>query len=248
MAIPSISVINLSSNVKADEVQALIPALQQQVDNDFAPVWNTAANLALIPPGEAPPRGSWWLVLADHSEQAGAAGYHDLTPDGLPLGKVFTKTDVDGGLNWTVTASHEVLEMLVDPSIDLVVFAQTRKTGGTLYAREVCDPCEHEDYSYEIDGVRLSDFVYPAWFDRSQQEGLTQFDFGGHLTAPLQPLPGGHVGAFELSSGGWHLVTPGNEHPAYTKTPPVGSRRERRHRVREDWLASDVTSIAQEAS
>jgi hypothetical protein len=41
-------------------------------------------------------------------------GYHDLTNEGLPLGKVFAGSDMVNGYNWTVTASHELLEMLID--------------------------------------------------------------------------------------------------------------------------------------
>jgi len=50
-------------------------------------------------------------VILDDSDQAGALGYHDLTSDGLPIGKVFAASDLKAGTSWTVTASHELLEM-----------------------------------------------------------------------------------------------------------------------------------------
>ena len=37
---------------------------------------------------------------------------NDVTREGLPLGKVFAKTDQQYGEKWTGTASHELLEML----------------------------------------------------------------------------------------------------------------------------------------
>ena len=70
----------------------------------------------------------------DDSDQASALGYHDMTSEGLPLGKVFGTTNLKFGTNWTVTASHELLEMLGDPSINLTVFIQSNSAAGRLYA------------------------------------------------------------------------------------------------------------------
>jgi len=58
-------------------------------------------------------------VVAEHTGQhrpRRRAGHHDLTPDGLPVGKSFAGTDKHFGHSWTVTASHELLEMLADPT------------------------------------------------------------------------------------------------------------------------------------
>lgn len=57
----------------------------------------------------------------------------------MPLGKVFAGTDLKYGYTWSVTASHELLEMLADPNINLTVLLQNSETAGTLYAYEVCD-------------------------------------------------------------------------------------------------------------
>src|SRR6266581_3514657 len=99
-----------------------------------------------------------------HRDFAGALGYHDLTKQGLPLGKVFAGSDMKLGYNWTVTASHELLEMLADPDINLTAFVQDSDTSGILYAYETADACEADEYGYKIDGVLVSDFVFPSWF------------------------------------------------------------------------------------
>jgi hypothetical protein len=112
------------------------------VSNDFRPLWGADAALTTVAAGTQPPAGSWWLVLLDDSDQANALGYHDLTNEGLPIGKVFVASDLKAGTSWTVTASHELLEMLGDPNINLSVFVQTTTTAGTLYAYEVCDACD----------------------------------------------------------------------------------------------------------
>src|SRR5262245_16316521 len=114
-----ISVINESTLLTDSDVIPVVAALQQQVLNDFRPIWGLDAELTVIPQGTPPPIGTWWLVLLDDSDQAGALGYHDLTPDGLPIGKVFAGSDLKFGMSWSVTASHELLEMLADPNINL---------------------------------------------------------------------------------------------------------------------------------
>src|SRR5271157_173678 len=100
----SISVINQSSVVADADVKRAVAALQKQVSEHFAPAWGVDAMLTFIPSGAAPPPGTWWMVVLDSSDQAGALGYHDLTTDGLPLGKVFAGTDMQYGTQWTVTA------------------------------------------------------------------------------------------------------------------------------------------------
>lgn len=151
-------------------------ALQKQVTNDFRPTWGTDTELIIVPKGTQPTSGSWWPVLLDDSDQANALGYHHLTTEGPPIGKVFAASDLKAGTSWTVTASHELLEMLGDPNVNLTVFVQNSNTAGTLYAYEVCDPCEDDSLGYHIDNILLSDFVYPAWFEGFRTESSTQFD------------------------------------------------------------------------
>jgi hypothetical protein len=181
--------------------------------------------------------------VLDNSDQAGALGYHDVTDQGLPLGKVFAGTDLQSGNQWTVTASHELLEMLADPEINLTVFVQPSQQGGTLYAYEVCDACEADELGYDIDGTMVSDFVYPAWFEPSRQPGSAQFDYASQIQAPLQVLPGGYIGVFDVTSGtGWHQITAQGSARTYSMRPRVGSRRERRRTPRDEWLRSEALS------
>jgi hypothetical protein len=239
MANIQISVVNASTVLSDDAVQLAVPALQTQVHDHFAPAWGTDADLTFVPTGGNPAAGSWWLVILDNSDQAGALGYHDLTQDGLPLGKVFAGTDIQIGAKWTVTASHELLEMLGDPDINLTVFVQPSATKGTLYAYEVCDACEADELGYDINGVIVSDFVYPAWFESFRTANSTQFDYQNQITEPFQILRGGYIGAFDVRSGtGWHQITAAGVPYSYDMRPRLGSRRERRRTLREHWVRS----------
>jgi hypothetical protein len=234
-----ISVINASTVLNDNDIRPVVTALQQQVTNDFRPAWGVDAQLNVVPTGSPPPAGTWWLTILDDSDQAGALGYHDLTPDGMPLGKVFAATDLKYGNSWSVTASHELLEMLADPNINLTVFVQNANTTDTLYAYEVCDACEADNYGYNIGNVQVSDFVYPSWFEDFRAQGSTQFDHTNQIQSPLQLLPGGYIGTFGVTDGsGWTQITADKKLTETLNRGNVGSRRERRRTPRQQWVVS----------
>ncbi|MFI5174428.1 MAG: hypothetical protein ACHQKY_06205 [Terriglobia bacterium] len=241
MANIKVAVINSCTVLTDNQINAAIPALQTQVHRDLAPAWGIDADLTFVPKDTQPPSGSWWLVILDNSDQAGALGYHDLTQEGLPLGKVFAGSDLQLGYEWTVTTSHELLEMLVDPDVNLTVFTQPNAHSGTLYAYEVCDACEADDLGYKIDTTLVSDFVFPAWFESFRTKGSTQFDFGKQIQAPFQLAAGGYIGVFDVTKGtGWHQITAEGAPLTFDMRPRLGSRRERRRTPREQWLKSSL--------
>jgi len=234
-----IAVINESTVLADADVVPVVAALQKQVTLDFRPAWGTDAELSIVAKTAQPPSGTWWLVLLDDSDQANALGYHDLTTEGLPIGKVFAASDLKAGTSWTVTASHELLEMLGDPNVNLTVFVQNSNTAGTLYAYEVCDACEDDSFGYQIDNVLLSDFVYPAWFESFRTEGSTHFDRMNKIQNPLQLLAGGYIGVFNVNSGsGWQQQTAEKHATNLHNRGAVGTRRERRNIPRDVWVAS----------
>jgi len=250
-ATTQISVINESTVLTDAEVTPVVIALQQQVTNDFRPIWGTDAVLKMVPQGTQPPAGTWWLVILDDSDQAGALGYHDLTPDALPIGKIFAASDLKAGTSWSVTASHELLEMLADPNINLTVLVQNANTSGTLYAYEVCDACEEDSFGYQINNVMVSNFVYPAWFESFRPEGSTQFDRMNRIQKPLQLLAGGYIGVFNITDGsGWQQQTAEKNPTNLRHRGHVGSRRERRSVSRNQWITSlpqrKITNNAQQ--
>jgi hypothetical protein len=244
MATLNVSIINSSTVVTDDQLEPVVAALQVQVERDFGPAWGVDASLTFVPSGGSPDPATWWLTVLDNSDHAGVLGYHDRTSAGLPHGKVFAGTDLLRGHSWTVTASHELLEMLADPDVSLVTFVQTDAHTSRLYAYEVADPCEADQYGYDIDGTTVSDFVMPAWFESFWAAGATQFDQQGLITAPLTVLAGGYASVFDLSAGaGWSQVFGKPAGAAevdysYTMRAHLGSRRERRRTPRSQWLTS----------
>lgn len=193
-----IDLVYLATTPLGVDLAALMAALQTQVTRDFAPIWGIDCKLSIQ---TAPRTGVQRLLFLDDTDQADALGEHELTPDGLPQGKVFVQTTLRDGENPTVTASHELLEMLVDPNIDQVV-----RRGLRAEAKEVADAVEETGYA--INGIQVSNFQTPAWFelhDRSLPMGTNKYDFLGLCTHPWQILKGGYMSVLE-PSGEWTQV------------------------------------------
>lgn len=227
----TVAVINESTSVSDADVRHIMAILQIQVQRDFYPVWNQDAALKVVPKGQNPP-GVWWLVFLDDADQADALGYHDMTPAGQPLGKVFVKTSQQANTTLSVVASHELLEMLADPYINRAYFDAKE----TFYMCEVCDPCEGDQFAYKIGDVLVSDFVYPAWF--TPQLVAHQLDFGKQITAPFQILAGGYIGAYQ--NGQWTSLGL-NQQPAGDDDLLCRDRFERRQKDRINWRLSEMT-------
>jgi hypothetical protein len=237
MAAIQVSVFNQYAKLQDSDIIKAVAALKTQLQRDFAPVWGVDASVEFFPADQVP-AGTWQIGIFDDTDQAGALGYHDLTQDGLPFGKVFAGTDEQYQSSWTVTLSHEFLEMLIDPDINLTSSAPFERTM-RFYAYEVCDACEADQYGYKIDEVLVSDFVYPAWFEYFRETGSTKFDYQQRINAPFQLLPGGYIGTLDLDAGiGWSQVTAEGSRATINMRGPVGSRRERRTVNKNLWLRS----------
>lgn len=187
-------------------VMAYVAAQQIQIDRDFRPLWpGDQVECLFVPPGGNIPDGAWQVLLLDNSDMAEALGYHDATgPGGAPRSKVFVADDLRNGVNWTVTASHETLEMLADPQIDQTT--QATIDGVTYeYPMEVCDCCEDDQFAYPINGVHLTDFALRSWFNPNDAGPYT---FRGTVNAPLTLADGGYTGRREVApmAGLWSQV------------------------------------------
>jgi hypothetical protein len=189
-----VSFVNASSSITDVEMERVGRALQRQVHEHLSPVWGVDADLELVKKGQRPRADAWRMIVQDEPppEVIGALGYHEVV-DGLPIGRVFVKL---AKADWTVTASHELLSLLTDPRNNLVDDENPR-----FYAYEVPDPCEAE--TYQIDGVAVSDFVFPAWFEPRRKPGTAQFDYLKLIKKPLEILRGGYASLLDAKGGQW---------------------------------------------
>jgi len=166
--VPTIACFNKARTALGVDFDKLIEAMQMFVDQYVAPVWGTPAKLIK---SRGFVKGTWAMVFLDNADQPGALAYHDLTPDGLPQAKVFVKTTLDNGDLVSVSASHELVEMLVDPAINMMTTGPDPKV---MYAYESADPVEQ--LSFNVNGIPMTDFVYPAYFEAFHKPGSVQFD------------------------------------------------------------------------
>jgi hypothetical protein len=226
-----IAVINESKHISDSQIKEMLPIFEKQWNRDLAPAWSVEpAELMLTKRGQAMPDRAWWLVWLDDADQADALAVHDLSDQGQPISKVFVEATLAEKASLSVAATHELCEMAVDPTINLA--AQDRR--GTFWAYEVADPVEADEYGYEIDGLRVTDFILPSWF--GFEHAARPFDFRGHCTDTFQLLPGGY--AQEFTSSGWQQLTTRQASKAKALKAPPGSRRDRRARGPARWHRS----------
>ena len=227
MSLPVIAITNASTCLSDAQVQAVIPSLQRQVSRDFNAYWDIDCSLAFLSRKETLTAGWWQIVVTDDPDQAGALGYHELASTGAPLGKVFAALDIDSGSSWTVTLSHELLEMLGDPWINWCA----ESPDGKLFALEVCDAVEADHLGYEIDGVSVSDFITPSWFEPTEADRV---DFMKRISKRLELAPGGYISVLDPAKGWTQLSAESFGGPAI----PAGSRRSRRAMDKAEWRKS----------
>jgi hypothetical protein len=162
----------------------LTAALQKCYDKHFLPVWGYPVKLYNT---KRPKAKDWRFYYFDDADAAGALGYHDLTDKGQPIAKVFVKTTLADDQLVSVTASHELFEMVIDPIANLWAEA----ADGTEYAYEMSDPVEED--TFLVDGIEMSNFVYPSWFEPFKHPRGTKFDHLGLLKKPFTMTKGGYV-------------------------------------------------------
>jgi len=195
--IPNIACFNKATTPLGVDLDDLIAAMQVYVDKHVVPVWSTPAKLIKSTDFV---KGAWGIVFLDDADQPGALAYHDLTPDGWPLSKVFVRTTLANHDLVSVSASHELVEMLVDPAVNMMTTGPDPKL---MYAYESADPVE--ELSFPVNGLDMSDFVYPSYFEGFRKPGSTQFDHLNKVKKPFEILSGGYQIIFK--NGKWTQIT-----------------------------------------
>jgi len=228
-----ISVINHTNGEIADEqVQHALRAINRQIEGDFAPYWNFGAELRLE--GRTRPqknnqidlRGDAVLYLWNNVNVKSAMGYHDANFGGLPFGFVYTEISQALGEDWTVTLSHEALELIADPEVNLLVMGPHPAHRGVnvFHWYEMCDAVQDE--RYQIDGVEVQNFVLPLYFTGGEERaGRNDFLGRAHKGKTLRSFgvnPGGYVG-FHNPKTGTDETYPSDD-PVATKRLTIKSR------------------------
>lgn len=140
--------------------------IEMQLNRDVAPEYggNYAVTIGITRGTVASDETA--IIVRDLSDTPGAAGYHDRLTNGAAVAYVFrdgSNSLTTGGNALSVTLSHEICEIIGDPGANQWA-DMVSDSAGTLKqaAKELCDAVE--SFSYEIDGVSVSDFLLPRFF------------------------------------------------------------------------------------
>ena len=177
----------------------ILAALQTQLDRDLRPAWNVDAQLISVTGSPSTlPTADWYLLITDNGTVADALGWHDQL-SGRPYGEIDVTPTLQSGVTVSSVLSHEICETLVNPFVDAYVM----NTAGTnLYPHEVCDPVQND--SYQINGVTVSNFILPSYFEG----GAAPWDYLKKLTGPLPAMTtGGYLSLLAITaSGQWQQI------------------------------------------
>jgi len=205
-----ISIINRSKSIADADLQTVIRAINRQITEDFLPYWSFGATLRLEGAvGDKPDthslldlRGDGVIYLWDHTDMEDALGYHESNAMGIPYGFVFTELSKKLGENWTVTLSHESLEMVGDAQGNLLIQGMHPQFPAVevFHWFEMCDAVQAQ--TYKIDGVEVANFLLPLYFTLEEQKGgrndfLGLKDKRGNSLKSFGVAPGGYIGFYD---------------------------------------------------
>jgi hypothetical protein len=193
----NLALVSETGRIDISELTTVAAALQKQATRDFGPIWGIAANLSAFAKLEDVPTDYWPVIIRDDIKSSGAAGVHQ-DNNGQPFALVQFSNE------WPLTASHETLEMLGDPFGHRLVAGRSPKTaqGRVNFLVEVCDPCEDRPLAYTVNGVTVSDFCTPHFFDPVAAAGV-RYSFTGAITKPRTIRQGGYLSWVVPESNEW---------------------------------------------
>jgi hypothetical protein len=236
-----IALVSESDRIAAHDLMPVAAALQKQATRDLAPVWEVSATVDAFGALEDVPVDYWSIIIRDDIGYA-AAGIH-LDRDGQPFALVTADDDRDV---WSLTCSHEACEMLVDPFGNRLVAGDSIKPGqGRVnYLVEVCDPSEGSSYAYPVNGVLVSDFYTPHFFDPVATDGI-RYSYTGKIKAPRTILEGGYVSWIDPATGiAWQQTWFGGDAPRFRQLGPLSGQGSLRSQVDRETAKDTAEAIA----
>ena len=187
-----IYLVNASTKMSDLNGRRIASACNKQLREHAYPAWELAPNkVAYVKRGGKPVAGQWNILILDDLDYPDAAGWHSDSSEAGVHGEVGINvwlnhggSMLDGAYSVSNTTSHEVLEIYGNPNVNA-----WRDSGrGWQMAQELCDPVQAQ--TYKIDGVSVSNFVYPEFFDPTPYDRT--FDYMGNVREPFSCTEGGY--------------------------------------------------------
>lgn len=223
-----VALVSLTDEIPHRYVHQAGAAVQKQLVRDFLPIWGLRATLDTFTDLESVPNDYLQvLVFNDPEELRGldvkvgperaarlVDGFERGRLSGLHLNG-FTREPfalVRASDAWSVTLSHEVLELIADPYGNRLIAAADPidRSQRVKYLLEVCDPCQA--IWYPVNGVPVSDFYLPRYFDPVAVDRM-RYSFTGEIGEPLEILPGGYLTWIDPDDSHLYTLTHGDAEP-----------------------------------
>jgi len=191
-------------------------ALGRQINTDVFDAWGVAANVRSVDSLDEIADDEVPLVVVDKSRDLPDHGFH-INMGGRQCAIVTN----DAGM-WTAYASHELIELLCDPSGMRTTLGRSLETdqGKVSYLVEVCDPVEDSTYVIEQDGipVLVSDFVLPSYYADDGTSGAKEekHAYSAQLTQRFGLLEGGYIS--------WQVLGTAEVYRALAGDPGAGTQ------------------------
>lgn len=201
MILRHVGLVSETQSISFSELSRVSAALQKQAIRDLGPVWGIQATVDAFSRLEDLPIGTWPIIIEDDIHTPGAAGIHE-DQGGQPFALV------TAGNGWSLTASHEMVEMLVDPFGRRLTEGQSPKPGqGRVeFLIEPCDPSEAVQFAYLINGVTVSDFYTPKYFSTVFNPS-DRYSHTGAIKKPRTVLKGGYLSWHDPVTDHWFQET-----------------------------------------
>jgi hypothetical protein len=220
-----VALVSLTRDIPTRVMLQAAAAIQKQITRDFTPFWGLRVTVDAFEDLESVPSDYHPIVVFAASEElvqkleyaVGEERAADIVDDfergrtsGLHMNS-YTRQPfalVAASDTWSVTLSHEALEMVTDPFGNRLIAAahpfDARRR--VRYLLEVCDPCQA--VWYPVNGVPVSDFYSPRYFDPVLPD-RDRYSFTGAIEHPLEILEGGYLSWVDPGDSGLYQLGAG---------------------------------------
>lgn len=195
--------------ISPSELKLLVEALHIQASQDFnSSPWVEHGycdpiEVSLIS-NNHPTIGSCNIILLDNlpGQDEEALGFHEDVEGGkIPVSYVGVKESREDNVSITAVASHEMVEMAVDPFVEEGQIRTVKDiTNNKEYIVEIADPLEGCEYKVS-NGQEVANFVWPKWFGMLQsRHQLCQNLVYEGATGPFKLALNGYISSRKLGS------------------------------------------------
>jgi hypothetical protein len=201
--------VDKTGSIDADTLAATAAAFNTQVQRDLPKFWGVNASVRALPNPKKIPVGVWPVMIVSNLPPGEGGVHEDKHHQPFALVEMSQERDM-----WTIAASHEIVEMLVDPYGNRMHSSRSIEVHGKdivdgpqefSYLVEAADPCEGDPFAYSIEGVAVTDFITPNFYDPVTTSGA-RYSFTGAIQRPRQILAGGYISWVNPADNEWYQL------------------------------------------